>query len=237
MPTKKTPATRKIKTTSTRKISDYQQLVSDVHSYNINYDTRELYLHGVSADEEPGVEYRMATKFVKNMHLLEQQENSPILVHVHSIGGEWSDGMAIFDAVRYSHCPVTMLSHAQASSMSGVVLQAADKRLMTPNCCFMIHHGMIGVHDHSIAVESAVNDNKRLMKVMLRIFAERCIVGPYFQEREFTVNKTITWLDRKIRSKIDWYMDSEEALYYGFVDAIQDSTDIEKLKAKRKWKH
>lgn len=205
-----------------QKLSDLQQLISDVHSHNINYTTREIYLHGAGGnnDEEPGVEYRMATTFVKNLHILEQIERSPILVHLHSIGGEWCDGMAIYDAIRLSPCPITMVTHAQASSMSGVILQAADRRVLTPNCSFMIHHGSISVSDHSVSAESVVDDNRRLRKVMLNLFAKRAIVGTFFKDRDYSVEKVERWLDKQIKEKIDWYLTAEEAIFYGFADGI-----------------
>ena len=112
---------------------DLDQVISDVHLNGINYHTREIYLHGsydecYECDQEPGIEYRMASKFIKNLHILERKEKSNILVHLHTKGGVWNDGMAMFNAIRLSPCPITIVSYAQASSMSGVVLQAADKR-------------------------------------------------------------------------------------------------------------
>lgn len=82
------------------KKSDLEQLISDIHSYGINHHTREIYVHGAYAGSqhaedagEPGVEYRMATAFVKNLHVLEAQNQNNVLLHLHSIGGEWGDGM------------------------------------------------------------------------------------------------------------------------------------------------
>lgn len=205
-----------------KKITSIEQLISDVHSYNINNTSRELYLHGYvdAYDEEPGVDYRMATSFIKNVHILQSQSNKNILIHMHTIGGSWSDGMAIFNAIRLCKSPITILAYAQASSMSGVVLQAADKRVLMPDCEIMIHHGSIAVDDNTIAVKSAVDQNEKFCKRMLQVFAQRAVFGKYFKDRNYGIKKTMTFIDSKIKQTSDWYLSAEESIYYGFADGI-----------------
>ena len=47
-------------------------LIHDVHTYGLSASTRELYLHGhySQGEEEPGVDYRMGTTFIKNLHIV-----------------------------------------------------------------------------------------------------------------------------------------------------------------------
>lgn len=227
-----------------RRKDAFEQLISDIHSFNINHYTREIYLHGAYngnyAEEEPGVEYRMATSFVKNINVLEAQSNrKSILVHMHTIGGNWGDGMAIFNSIRAVRSPVTILGYAQASSMSGVILQAADKRVLMPDCEFMIHHGSISVSNNSMAAKSAIDSNERACLKMLQIFAERAVIGPFFQEKGWSVDRIISWMDKKIRHHSDWYLTAEEAIYYGLADGILGSTGFEtfdKIRARKKYK-
>lgn len=225
--------------TQKRRKLGVEQLINEVHTYCINYQTRELYLHGFYDESEPGVDYRMATTFVKNVHILDQQGNENILVHMHTIGGEWADGMAAFNTIRLAKSPVTILAHAQASSMSGIILQAADKRVLMPDCEMMIHHGSIGVYDNSIAVKSAIESNERTRKRMLTIFAQRAINGQYFKERDYDVKKIAIYLDSKLRQKSDWYLPADEALYYGFCDGVfgeKGYETLEKIRINRKIK-
>jgi ATP-dependent protease ClpP protease subunit len=198
-----------------------EQLISEIHEHHINHLSREIYLHGYAdADEEPGVDYRMATSFVKNMHILEMHGSANILVHMHTIGGNWSDGMAMFNAIQMSKASVTILGYAQASSMSGVVFQAADKRVLMPDCEIMIHHGSLTIEDTTMAVKSAVDQNEKYCKRMLQIFAERAVMGTYFKERKYSIKRAMTFIDQKIRQNGDWYLMPEEAVYYGFADGI-----------------
>lgn len=217
-----------------------EQLISEIHNHHINHLSREIYLHGyVDADEEPGVDYRMATSFIKNLHILEFQNHQNILVHMHTIGGNWSDGMAIFNSIRLTTSPVTIIGYAQASSMSGIVFQAADKRVLMPDCEIMIHHGSISLEDNTVAVKSAVDQNEKSCKRMLQIFAQRAIMGKYFQDRSYGIKKTMTFIDQKIRQNGDWYLMPDEAVYYGFADGIfgeKGFENITKIRSGRKKK-
>jgi ATP-dependent protease ClpP protease subunit len=210
-----------------RKVSA-EQLISEIHNHHINNLSREIYLHGYAdAEEEPGVEYRMATSFVKNLHILDIQGSKNILIHMHTIGGNWSDGMAIFNAIQTSKSPITILAYAQASSMSGIVFQAADKRVLMPDCEIMIHHGSIDLSDTTMAAKSAVDQNEKYCRRMLQLFAERAVIGKYFKDRKYSVKKVMTFMDQKIRQTGDWYLMPDEAIYYGFADGIYGEKGFE----------
>jgi len=204
-----------------RKVSA-EQLISEIHNHHINHLSREIYLHGYAdAEEEPGVEYRMATSFVKNLHILDIQGSKNILVHMHTIGGNWSDGMAIFNAIQTSKSPITILAYAQASSMSGIVFQAADKRVLMPDCEIMIHHGSISLAETTTAAKSAIEQNEKYCRRMLQLFAERALVGKYFKDRKYySIKRIMTFMDQKIKQTGDWYLMPDEAIYYGFADGI-----------------
>lgn len=216
-----------------------EQIISEIHDYQINLASREIYLHShLDAEDDPGVEYKMAVTFVKNLHMLDAQGQGNVLVHMHTDGGVWSDGMAIFNSVRFARSPVTMLAYAQASSMGGVVLQAADKRVLMPDCELMVHHGSITVDENTVAAKSAIDQNERFCKRMLQVFGERAVHAPYFKERKYTLRRTMNFIDSKIRQLGDWFLTAEEAVYYGFADGIMGSKGFENLKKIRmgkKW--
>ena len=82
-------------------------IVNDIHNYCVNVKTREIYLNSYisSNEDDPGVDYRMSSQFIKNITHLDSINNKPILIHMHSIGGDWGAGMAIYDAI--SACILT----------------------------------------------------------------------------------------------------------------------------------
>jgi ATP-dependent Clp protease protease subunit len=200
------------------------QILFDVHNHCINLSLRDIYLHSFydkESDGEPGVEYRMATTFTKNMYILDQNPFKPILVHLHSVGGCWWNGMAIYDVIQYATSYITMLCYAQASSMSGVILQSARCRVMMPDAHFMMHHGVIGAENHPMAVKSAVDFEAKMCNRMLQIFARRAVVGPFFKKRKSTTVQAIyNFFDKKLKDKIDWYLDAEETVFFGLADFV-----------------
>lgn len=199
--------------------SNINNLVEELHDYCISYDTRELFIHGSTNDDDgdPGVDWRMSNRLLKNIRILERTE-APICIHQYTMGGEWDAGMMMYDAIQNSSCFVTILCHGAAMSMGTVVLQAADLRASMPNCVFMIHEGSIhlgGTHKQGQVWAAA---DKRNALQMLDIFASRCMNGPGFQGK--TPSQIKKFLQHKFNSKEDWIITAEEALYYGFIDEI-----------------
>ncbi len=205
-----------------------KDLLYDLHNYNANVDTREIFLHNYyssDADENPGVEYKMSNTFLKNIRALEIKSEKPITIHMQSVGGEWSDGMAIYDAIAMSSCYITIVAYGQAESMSSIIFQAADRRLITPNTYFMSHYGSTAAGGEYQSVQNWVKYEKHICDIMLDIYAQSCIGGKYFKEKYGNspdVDKVKTYLTRKLKSG-DWYLTAEEAVEYGFADAIIDS--------------
>jgi ATP-dependent protease ClpP protease subunit len=213
------------------------QVLYDVHNHGVNLNLRDIYLHSYYHKddlEEPGVDYRQATTFIKNLHMLDQAPHKPIIVHLHSIGGDWDNGMAIFNAVTFATSYVTMLGYSQTSSMSGIIFQSAGLRVMMPDCHFLMHHGSGGSEGHPFAVKTAADFEMKACKRMLTIFSERAIEGPYFKKRKSTTLQTVyNFFDKKLKEKVDWYLDAEEAVWYGLADSILGSKEYPNLDSLR----
>jgi ATP-dependent protease ClpP protease subunit len=200
--------------------------ISDVQAYGLDVKNRELYLHGYigNTDEDPGVEYRMAAQFYKNIRILDSISKDPILIHMFSEGGEWDAGMAIFDAITLCQSYVTIITYGQASSMSSVILQAADKRVMAPNAHFMLHYGSSGISGDHLSAQNFAKVDKRNTETMLDIYTAGCSKGKYFKQHytDSTEEKVKNYLKRKLKDG-DWYLDANEAVYYGLADAVLET--------------
>ena len=212
---------------------DNHSLLNNLHTYGINLDKREIYLHGYySQGEDPGVEFKMATTFIKNLHLLESDSHDGILIHMHTGGGEWSDGISIFNAIEFCPCPITILVYGEGVSMGSIILQAADNRILMPDTDFMVHFGEISLEGGSLGVESSVALNKRNNLRMLKIYARKCVGGFFFRDmREEHIKR---YLERKINKLGDWWMTSYEAMHYGFADAVLGNIGYESIDIIRK---
>jgi ATP-dependent protease ClpP protease subunit len=202
-----------------------KDLLHDLHNYSCNLDTREIFLHNTYNSEDnsnPGVEYKMSNMFLKNIRALELKSDNPIIVHMQSIGGEWADGMAIFDAIAMSRCFVTIIAYGQAESMSSIILQAGDRRLITPNTYFMSHFGSTAAAGEYMNVQNWVKYEKYLCDIMLDIYAKQCVKGLFFKEKygkNPPVSKIKNFLNTKLKSG-DWFINAKDAVYYGFADEI-----------------
>lgn len=205
-----------------------KDLLYDLHNYGANIDTREIFLHnhyGSNDEDNPGVEYKMSNTFLKNIRALEIKSDKPIVIHMQSVGGEWSDGMVIYDAISMCRCHVTIIAYGQAESMSSIIFQSADKRLITPNTYFMSHYGSTAAGGGYLDVQNWVKYEKRICDIMIDIYAQSCVGGKYFKEKYGNspdIDKVKTYLFRKLKSG-DWYISAEDAVHYGFADGIIDS--------------
>ena len=197
--------------------------LSDFHDYGANAKTREIFLQNYPEhDGNPGVDYKTANCFIKNLRALELSSNKDILIHLYSIGGEWNDCMAIYDTIKNSKSTTTMLSYGQTESASTIILQASKTRILMPNSYFMIHYGTSGYIGHYLSVQNWSNYEKHICDIMIEIYAHRCINGLYFKEKKYTLDKVKKYLYKKLKDG-DWYLKPEEAVYYGFADGVLGS--------------
>lgn len=199
----------------------------DVHDYNLDIINRHIFLNNspsVVDDGNPGVEHKMANTFIKNIRILDSLSNSPIIIHMHSIGGNWNDGMAIFDAISTCKSRVSIIVYGQAESMSSIILQAADCRIMMPNAYFMCHFGSSGYIGNYLDVQQSAAFEKRFTDKMFEIYTEVCANGKFFSDQnpKPSPGKIKAFLKRKFKEG-DWYLDAEESVYYGFADGILGS--------------
>ena len=201
------------------------ELLKDFHEYGANILTREIFLHNhyhTEDNQNPGVEYRMSNTFLKNLRALDMKNDQPITIHMQSIGGEWSDGMAIYDAISMCRSYVTIIAYGQASSMSSIILQAADYRAMTPNTHFMCHYGSSDINTDYLSAMNIANYEKGVCDIMFNIYAHRCVNGKFFYEKfgkKPSEKQVKQYLIRKLKSG-DWYLDADQAVYYGFADIV-----------------
>lgn len=200
-----------------------QSAISEAHDNDIIIASREIFLHGQMDDgEDGGLNSQISNRFLKNLQLLESINNNPIIIHQQSTGGEWESGMMIYDAIRHSSCSFIFVCHGIAASMASIIPQAVHGkgiRLTTPNCYWLIHEGTQEVAGTVKQFESYYEFSKLSKVKMYDIYTEVCQqTGSYFRKKN--VQKAKTFLKRKLESREDWWLTSEEAVLYGFADGI-----------------
>lgn len=196
--------------------------LSTIHDYNIDVERREIYLHSYISDEndEPGVDYRSAIIFEKNLRYLNTLSLDPILIHMHLPGGDWQDCLGIYDAIKASKSKIIIVASAKVESSSSVLLQAADLRILTVNTNFLIHYGSISVDNEHKAALSMVQWSEKESEKMIEIFTEKCINSSIYKEKNWKRMIARKHIVGQLATKRDWILTAEEAVRYGFADGI-----------------
>lgn len=203
--------------------------LENVHEYNVLLDSREIFLHGCDTDDS-GVDHRMATNFIKNLKILERS-SAPIIIHQYSIGGDWSAGMAIFDAIRQSPCSFIFICYGVAASMGSIIPQAVLEkgfRLTHRNCDWLIHEGDLYLEGIPTRAKSNLEYMDLNSKTMYDIYTDCCSYGEFF--KDYNRSKIKAYLKRKIREKTDWCFNGDTAVNYGFADGVLGTEGWENIK-------
>lgn len=196
----------------------------DLKSNHIYLFGMEHYGNGQGHENtfEPGVEYAMANRFIRNLNVcMRVNPETPLVIHMKTCGGDWSEGMAIYDAIKSFPWPVTILSYTHARSMSSIILQAASKRVLMPNSYFMFHDGTFGIEGTLKTVKSAVKFERNAERTMLDIYAKAMQYhGKMADKSQQSIKK---WLRGRMDKEEDVYLSAKEAVEYGFADEIFDA--------------
>jgi len=138
-------------------------------------------------------------------------EKAPIYIDINSPGGGLTDGLAIYDAIREIPNPVIATVRGQCASAGLLVLLACDYRVASESSSFMYHEPILGL---TISQMSELDNGAELYRWSKN--KTEAIV-----KKETTVPPRV-W-KKRYKSTTGYYFFTEEALKYGFINAIIDS--------------
>lgn len=204
-------------------------LIWHLHEYDVDIKSNHIYLMGTETYvygngqviDEPGIEYTIANKFIRNFNLLMRiNPDMPIVVHMKTCGGYYEEGMAIYDTIRSCPWKVTILNYTHARSMSSIILQAANKRVMMPHSYFMFHEGSLNLSGTYKGVQSNAEFAKLGNETMLNIYTLNMKQRGIFSHKKESEIKT--HLKYQMNKKEDVFLSPQEAIDYGLADEIFD---------------
>ena len=150
----------------------------------------------------------MAADLVQQIRQLEHTDPSgTITVFVASPGGAVSSGLAIYDALRLTSCPVRTVCLDTAASMGSIIFLAGDERLMAPHAELMIHDPLID--------QGAGGSALALQEKSRRLMGTRRALTQIMVERTGLSSKRIHTMTAK-----DTYLSAEHACELGFAHSI-----------------
>ena len=154
------------------------------------------------------IEDYMANLIVAQLLFLEADDpKKDIFLYINSPGGSVTAGLSIIDTMHHIKPPVATVCVGMAASMGSLILSqgAKGKRFVLPNAEVMIHQPSGGAYgqasDIDITAKHILKTRDKLNKMLAKASGQKLV-------------KVEQDVDR------DFFMDAEEALAYGIVDAI-----------------
>ena len=208
-----------------------EDTITQIHDYGLDLRANHIYLSGEEAYShwesdgiEPGVEYLMASKFIKNLNVLQLRSNKPILIHLKSCGGMYEEGMAIYDAIKACPNPITILNYTHARSMSSLIFLAGDKKVMMPHSTYMFHGGEVhfgGTHKQFM---TEAKESVKSFEMMLDIYEDALKAQGKMKSRSRKVIRE--WLNEEMNKKEEVYFSAKQAVEMGFADEVFGSDGV-----------
>ncbi len=141
------------------------------------------------------------------LYLQLEDPKKPITLYINSPGGSIVDGMAIYDTIKRSSCPVHARVVGMAASMGAVILSGCTKgeRSILPHGEVLLHQPLGGARGQATDIEISANRIIKMKRMLLTILAENT-GHPY--------EKLVEDCDR------DYWLDADEAKAYGIIDKV-----------------
>lgn len=141
------------------------------------------------------------------LYLEAQDPDKDIQMYINSPGGSVTDGMAIFDTMRYVKPKIRTVCLGMAASMGAFLLMAGEPgmRLALPNSEVMIHQPSGGASGQATDVQLHAQWLLRTKGKMNKLMSEM-------------THQPLERIERDVER--DYFMTAEEALAYGIIDEI-----------------
>ncbi|OHD75269.1 MAG: ATP-dependent Clp protease proteolytic subunit [Spirochaetes bacterium RBG_16_67_19] len=149
----------------------------------------------------------LAERVIRQLILLEAENEEPIRVFIDSPGGDADAGYAIFDMMRFVKPQVTTIGMGLVASAGAIIMLAAPKerRLGLPNSHYLIHQPLSGMRGVATEIEIHARELDRLRRRINKLIAEE--TGQPLEKVEKDTDR-------------DYWMGAEEAQSYGLIARI-----------------
>ena len=167
--------------------------------------TRQILLTG-------GIDKDLSEKIIRQLLIMEAENDSPIYLYIDSPGGDADAGFAIFDMVRFVKAPVYIIGMGLVASAAALVLLAVPKerRIGLTNSHYLIHQPLSGIKGVATEIEIHAQEIIKMRARINQVISSQCS-----QPLEKVEKDT----DR------DFWLDGTEAVEYGLISRIITNRD------------
>lgn len=143
----------------------------------------------------------------------------------------------MYDAILATPNPVSIINYTHARSMSSLIFQAANKRIMMPHSIFMFHEGTFGAYGTCKQVRTEVKFSEVSDEQMLQVYID-ALKRSQGSAQNWSRKRIRDWLVTEMNNKEEVYMTAEQAIKMGFADEMftdwEDVTTYTPEQLKRK---
>ncbi len=179
-----------------------------------------IYLHGAVGDHGFDTNCFTSAEVVDALRAL--GSSSPVTVSINSEGGDYLDGVSIYNALKAHPGRVTCLVEGIALSAGSLIAMAGDEIAMRLGSLMMIHGCSSMAHGTISQLEAEIDLVRKINKSMAEIYARR-------------TKRPIAEIERMLAT--DTWFSATEAVAAGFADRIAEdhaklaaSFDVERYK-------
>lgn len=168
---------------------------------------RRVVLLGQEVDDD------VANRVCSQLLLLSAQDSrTDITLLISSPGGSVSAGLAMYDVMRLIPNDVSTVALGMAASMGQFLLSAGTpgKRFALAHARILMHQGSAGLGGSAVDIAIQAENLEHTKRVMLSLIAEH--TGQTYERIEADSDR-------------DRWFTAEQALAYGFVDAVATTLD------------
>lgn len=140
---------------------------------------------------------------------LEELDVDKINVFINSYGGEYAEGLAIYNKLKRHKAEVTTYCDGLACSAASVVFMSGDTRVMATASLLMIHRVWTGLYGNANELRKEANNLESMDKQAVKAYMEGVTID---EEKLETMLDEETWIG------------SDEAVTMGFATKVESRT-------------
>ncbi|MEE8314886.1 MAG: ATP-dependent Clp protease proteolytic subunit [Myxococcota bacterium] len=172
---------------------------------NTLFESRQIFIYGE-------IDQKVAKDVSQKLIAMAEKSDDPIVIFINSQGGHVEAGDTIHDMIRFVKPSVKVVGTGWVASAGAHIYIAAERenRYALPNTRFMLHQPAGGIRGQAVDIGIEAREILKMRKRLNRVLAER--TGQTLEKIEEDTDR-------------NFWMSAEEALAYGLVGEIIESSD------------